>query len=288
MIPDDYDICISLDLDEVMIDGWKKEILKIWKSDTDRIRYVYNWYIEGDVPKVSFYADKIHKRTGCKWVNPVHEVLQFDHEEKQIFTDNIIVNHYPDREKSRANYLPLLELSVRENPLNDRNMHYLGREYMYYGRWNDAIDTLIKHLRLETATWKDERCASMRFISRCYKNLGRYDEALMWLLKAIDEAPYLRDPYTELALLYYTLEDYKNVCKYGLLALDIKNNPKTYMNEVFSYDETLNDLLSIAYFHLSDYDNAIINAKKALEINPNNERIKNNLEIFENTKKAED
>lgn len=134
MIPDDYDICISLDLDEVMIDGWKKEILKIWKSDTDRIRYVYNWYIEGDVPKVSFYADKIHKRTGCKWVNPVHEVLQFDHEEKQIFTDNIIVNHYPDREKSRANYLPLLELSVRENPLNDRNMHYLGREYMYYGR----------------------------------------------------------------------------------------------------------------------------------------------------------
>ena len=29
MIPDDYDICISLDLDEVMIDGWKKEILKI-------------------------------------------------------------------------------------------------------------------------------------------------------------------------------------------------------------------------------------------------------------------
>ena len=45
-------------------------------------------------------------------------------------------------------------------------------------------------------------------------------------------------------------------------------------------------LLSIAYFHLSDYDKAIINAKKALEINPNNERIKNNLEIFENIKKS--
>lgn len=27
-------------------------------------------------------------------------------------------------------------------------MHYLGREYMYYGKYNKAIDTLIKHLKL--------------------------------------------------------------------------------------------------------------------------------------------
>ena len=83
-----------------------------------------------------------------------------------------------------------LDICLKENKEDDRNAHYLGREYMYYGRWNDAIDTLIKHLRLESATWKDERCASMRFISRCYKNLNRYDEAEMWLLKAIKEAPY--------------------------------------------------------------------------------------------------
>ena len=288
MIPEDFDICISLDLDEVMIDGWKENILKAWKNDTDRLRYVYNWYIEDGIPKVTYYADKIHKRNGCKWVNPVHEVLEFDHSEKQIFTDDVIVNHFPDREKSRSNYLPLLELAVSENPENDRNMHYLGREYMYYGRWNDAIDTLIKHLKMKNATWKDERCASMRFISRCYKNMERYDEALMWLNKAINEALYLRDPYTETAILYYILEDYENVCKYGEKALEIKNNPKTYMNEVFSYDETLNDLLSIAYFYLGDYENAIKNAKNALKINPNNERIQNNLELFKTIKKSED
>lgn len=288
MIPEDFDICISLDLDEVMIDGWKENILKAWKNDTDRLRYVYNWYIEDGIPKVTYYADKIHKRNGCKWVNAVHEVLEFDHSEKQIFTDDVIVNHFPDREKSRSNYLPLLELAVSENPENDRNMHYLGREYMYYGRWNDAIDTLIKHLKMKNATWKDERCASMRFISRCYKNIERYDEALMWLNKAINEALYLRDPYTETAILYYILEDYENVCKYGEKALEIKNNPKTYMNEVFSYDETLNDLLSIAYFYLGDYENAIKNAKNALKINPNNERIQNNLELFKTIKKSED
>lgn len=288
MIPEDFDICISLDLDEIMLDGWKENILKAWKSDTDRLRYVYNWYIEDGIPKVTYYADKIHKRSGCKWVNPVHEVLEFDHSEKQVFTDDVIVNHYPDREKSRSNYLPLLELAVKEKPDNDRNMHYLGREYMYYGKWNDAIDTLIKHLKMKNATWKDERCASMRFIARCYKNMERYDESLMWLLKAINEAPYLRDPYTETAILYYILEDFENVCKYGNKALEIKYNPKTYMNEVFSYDETLNDLLSISYFYLGDYENAIKNAKEALKINPNNERIKKNLKVFKDEKKFED
>ena len=288
MIPEDFDICISLDLDEIMLDGWKDNILKVWKSDTDRLRYIYNWYIEGGIPKITYYAEKIHKRNGCKWVNPVHEILEFDHDENVVISDDVIVNHYPDREKSRSSYLPLLELSIKENPNNDRNMHYLGREYMYYGRWNDAIDTLIKHLKMKNATWKDERCASMRFIARCYKALNRYDEALMWLYKAINEAPYLRDPYTETAILYYILEDYKNVCKYGNKALEIKYNPKTYMNEVFSYDETLNDLLSISYFYLGDYENAIKNAKKALKINPNNERIQNNLELFKTTKKSED
>lgn len=60
--------------------------------------------------------------------------------EEKLYTDNITLNHYPDNSKSRSNYLPLLELSIKETPLDDRNMHYLCREYMYYEMWNEAID----------------------------------------------------------------------------------------------------------------------------------------------------
>ena len=70
--------------------------------------------------------------------------------EKEVIQKDIILNHYPDKEKSRSNYLNLLEMSVKEDPTDDRNMHYLGREYMYYGRWNEGIDTLLKHLNLKT------------------------------------------------------------------------------------------------------------------------------------------
>ena len=82
-------------------------------------------------------------------------------------------------------------------------MHYLGREYMYHQKWNECIDTLIKHLSLPSAIWKDERAASMRYIARAYKNLNRIEESRMWLDKAIKEAPYLRDAYVERAILEY-------------------------------------------------------------------------------------
>lgn len=288
MIPSDDSICICLDLDEILEPGWKEKILSLWQENTTRLRYVYNWYIdENNVPKIVYYAEKIHARQNFKWVNPVHEILEYDGVENQIFTDELVINHYPDRTKSRSSYLPLLELAVKENPQNDRNVHYLGREYMYYGKWNEAIDTLINHLKLESATWKDERCASMRFIARCYKNLNRYDEAEMWLNKAINEAPYLRDPLVEMAMLFYSLEDWPKVIFYCTEALKITSNEKTYINEIFSWDETINDLLALAYYNIHDLPNALINAEEAVKINPDDERLKKNLEIIKEAIKKE-
>lgn len=152
---------------------------------------------------------------------------------------------------------------------------------MYYGKWNESIDTLIKHLALPSATWKDERCASMRFIARCYKNINRYEEARMWLDKAINEAPYLRDPYVERALLEYSLENFKDTKKYSLDALKIKSHTKSYINEPFSWDYTLYDLLSISEFYLGNIDESLEWCNKAIEMEPNNERLLNNKKIIE-------
>ena len=281
LIPDDVDICVCTDLDEVFKPGWRMEVENAWKEGTNRLRYVFNWSLdENDNPKISFYGEKIHSRKGYKWTHPVHEVLAFDGDNESFeLTDKVVLNHYPDASKSRGSYLPLLELSVLEDPDDDRNMHYLGREYMYYARWNECIDTLIKHLSLPRATWKDERCASMRFIARSYINLGRYDEARIWLEKAIKEAPYLRDPYVEMALLEYRLGNNLDVIKYCTLALTIKKNKMSYINEQFCWDYTIDDLLSISYFNIGLYDIALYFVDRALEYDKNNERLINNREI---------
>ena len=282
MVPDDVDVCICADLDEVFVPGWRSELEKIWYDGLNRLRYVYNWSLDSnDKPIVSFYGEKIHSRKGYKWTHPVHEVLEFDgDDEKFLLTEKIIINHYPDSSKSRGSYLPLLELSVKECPEDDRNMHYLGREYMYYSRWNDCIETLIKHLNLKSATWKDERCASMRFIARSYTNLGRYDEARMWLEKAIKEAPYLRDPYVEMALLEYRCGNDLEVIKNCTLALRIKENKKTYINEKFCFDYTIDDLLSLSYYNLGLYDISLFYVDRAIFYDEMNERLIKNREII--------
>ena len=281
MVDKDTDICVCIDLDEVLLPGWRRLLEESWNEDTTRASYTYNWRLENGVPLVSFYLDKIHSRYGYKWTHPVHEVLTPDIEEKKIIIKDITLNHYPDPEKSRSNYLPLLEMSVKEDPEDDRNMHYLGREYMYYQKYNEAIDTLIRHLNLKSATWKDERAASMRFIGRCYSNLERYEEAILWYKKAIKEAPYLRDAYVELALLYYNLKDYNKVIYYTNKALNIKNKNMTYINEIFSWDNTIYDIRSIAFYYKGKYRASLKNIDIAIKMDGNNERLLNNKKIIE-------
>ena len=280
LIPKDTDICISLDIDEVMEKGWKEKLNKIWEPNLNRLNYIYNWKIINNIPQITFYANKIHSLKNYKWIHPVHEILYFKGKENTKTTNEIIINHYPDKNKSRKQYLKLLELSVQEDPTNDRNMHYLGREYMYYKKWNKSIDTLIKHLNLKSSTWNEERCASMRFISRCYIALKRYDEARMWLDKAINECKDSRDPYTERMLLEYSLNNYNEAIYYGKEALKIKEKKLSYINEISSWNETIYDVLSICYYNLKQKKEGLKYLKQAININPTNTRLKNNLKFF--------
>ena len=170
MVPIDTDICVCTDLDEIFEHGWRKKLEDNF-NDNDKCLYNYIWSFDkyGN-PEINFYQEKIHTRNNYVWVNPVHEVLKFNgSNEKRILIEDITLKHYPDNQKSRSSYLPLLEIAVKEEPNNDRNMHYLGREYMFYNKYDEAIDTLKKHLEMPSSTWADERCASLRFISRCYR-----------------------------------------------------------------------------------------------------------------------
>jgi len=284
LVPLDTDICVCLDLDEVITAGWRAELERIWDEDTTRLAYNYNWsFDEYGKPATSFYIEKIHSRKDYTWTHPVHEVLTYKETKREVIKicETIVVNHYPDDTKSRSSYLPLLEMSVREDPEDDRNMHYLGREYMFYKKYHEAIDTLIKHLNLKRATWKDERCASMRFIARCYTALERYDEARMWLDKAIKEAPYLREPYVELSFLEYKLSNWTSMRDLLLKALEIKERGKSYINENFCWDSTIYENLAIAYYYLGDKENSLKNIDIAMNMNPNLKRIKDNKEIIE-------
>jgi len=231
-----------------------------------------------------FWSEKVHARHGFRWVHPVHEVLEWtlpSPRGRPVQALGVQLDHHPDPAKSRGQYLPLLELSVREDPEDDRNMHYLGREYMYRGRWDDCIRTLKGHLKMPTAVWLDERAASMRYIAKSYWEKGDAAQARDWYLRAITEAPHLREPYTDLALMLYQQEEWEGVLYFTACALAITVRPRSYICEAAAWGSLPHDLRSIALYRTGAYQEAVEEVKQALALEPGNRRLQSNLEIME-------
>ena len=283
-VPDDVDICVSNDLDEVFEKGWRKKLEKAWKKDITRGRYMFTWSFKPDgSPLKQFPMEKIHKRHDYKWIRPVHEILEYngDESEKTIWIPGLVLNHYPDFSKSRTQYLPLLELSAMENPDDDRGMFWLGREYMYHGKYDESLDTLMKHLKMPSAVWDEERCASMRFISKCYEKKGNIQEARIWLYSAITQCPHVREPYLDLAMLAYKHKDWPVVLTMTKEALKITNKTGSYLTDPKSWDFTLYDLASLSMYYLGLYDESYLYAKKAYSMKPDDKRLLTNLELIQ-------
>lgn len=283
LVPDDADICVCTDLDEVFHAGWREKLERAWKSGTTRASYRYTWNFREDGSEdCVFWIDKIHARTGYEWKHPVHEVLVRTDAvpERCVNAVGIQLDHHADPSKSRGQYLPLLELSVKEAPNDDRNVHYLGREYLFYGQWDRCIETLKRHLRLPNATWADERCASMRYIARAYLQKGNIASAKTWYWRAIAEAPHLREPYVEMARLMYEMEDWEGVTYMTQCALAIRERTQTYISEGEAWGSLPWDLRALGLFYTNRKEESLVCAQKAAELSPQDERLRKNIDLI--------
>lgn len=282
-VPEDADICVCTDLDELFEPGWRECLERAWIPEAKSGRYLYNWSLKKDgSPDVQMYYSKVHARHGFRWTCPVHEYLSYvgGGFKTTVTIHGMVLNHHPDPAKSRGSYLSLLELAVEEDPAGDRVAYYLGREYMYKGEWQKCIDALKRHLSLPSATWREERCASMRWIAKSYHSLGNTKEAYAWYFRAIAEAPAMREPYVECAKTAYLVADWPMVLFMAEEALKIKEKSKTYVNMGYAWDYTPHDLAAIASYRLGLYERSLGYAKAALTASPNDERLKNNLQLI--------
>ena len=284
LVPEDTDICVCTDLDEVFHPGWRAQLEKAWKPGTGQATYRYTWSFNPDGSEgVVFWYEKIHARRGYRWVHPVHEVLAWTGPGvpgPTVTVEGVQLDHHPDPTKSRGQYLPLLELSVAEDPEDDRNAHYLGREYMFRERWDDCIATLKHHLDMPRATWKDERAASMRYIAKAYLGKEEPDQARGWYLRSIAEAPYLREPWMDLAQLLYEQGEWDGVLYMTGQALAITHRPRTYICEAAPWGSLPHDLRCIAFYQTGRKCQALEEAQKALALEPGNEHLQGNVELL--------
>lgn len=280
LIPKDIDYCIALDMDEILLPGWKKELEKAFEKGWSRPRYQYTWSWRDQketLPALQYGGDKIHKRVGYRWKHPVHEVLVSDRIEETQGWINLQIHHHPDHKKSRSQYLPLLELAVKEDPWDDRNAYYYARELFFNRKYIDAFKQFHKYLSLPTATWKPERASAMRYLAKCSGG----DAREKWFKRAVEEAPDRREPLVDLALFYFDKNDWKNCLRYAKQATKISDKPLEYLCEDFAWGSIPFDLVAVSSYYLNDYKQALLFGKKAVKADPQNSRLVKNLELYE-------
>jgi len=275
LVPADADVCISLDLDEELQEGWREEIERVWKEDTTRLRYKFDWG-QG----IAFFYEKIHHRKGYHWHHPCHEYPVPDHRTKEVWahTDMLLVVHKPDPTKSRGQYLDLLELAVKEDPRCPRNAFYYARELTFYGKWLEAVHALNKYLEMPEANWQNERCYAMRLLGKSYEALGQ--DGTAWFRKASIEAPNTREPWVELAESYYRRSMWEECKDAALNALKIENKELVYTMDPTVWGAKPHDLIAISSYNLGHKEDSIRHGQIAVDLEPNDQRLLNNLEFY--------
>jgi len=274
-LPLDVDYCIALDMDEQLQPGWREHLESLDPSVITRPRYQYTWNWNDDgSPGLQYGGDKIHTRKGYRWKHPVHEVLTMNGAEHQQWCA-LEIHHHPDDSKSRSQYLPLLALSVMEDPHDDRNAFYYARELFFKGANEFAAAEFKRHLDLPKAVWKPERAASMRYLAQCEPFLATY-----WLNLAADETPDRREPWVDLANHYYKIADWPRVMKYAKRAIEIAEKPLDYICEAAAWGPLPYDLAALAAYNMGLAELAVQYGNQALELAPADGRLAQNLDFY--------
>jgi tetratricopeptide (TPR) repeat protein len=279
-IPEEIDICIALDMDEVLIPGWREKLEKV-DVKTTRPRYLYTWSWKADgSPDLVYGGSKIHSRDGYYWKHPVHETLIPLRDEHEEWID-LEIHHHPDESKSRGQYLPLLKLAVEEDPDDDRNAYYYARELLFKKQNKEAAKEFKRHLALPTAQWRPERAASMRYLAK----LEPF-QSESWLLRACAEAPDRREPWIELAQHYFDHNNFSGCFTAAQRAISITEKPLEYLCEDFAWGALPHDLAAISSFRLGLYELAITHGAQALSITPDDQRLQKNQSYYLNSASA--
>ena len=275
-LPVDTEICISQDMDEFLEAGWRPKMEAAWRTgETTRLAYTYVFDYKPNGPNDGYRMDKIHARMGYQWKRPVHETVfsTVGYENVAEYL-SIILGQIQDRSKgTRSNYLALMEMATAEDPTDSQLSFWYGRELMYANKHAESVAELNRYLDLETSRWHIERSEAMIYISRM-----SHSRKLEYLQRALICAPERRQVWLELARYYYNNQDWHGLLWAAGSGMDKSRRDHSYLDSADAWGNQLLDFGSIAAANLGWYSKAVDWCQQAVDMNSQDDRLKNNLQ----------
>lgn len=195
----DCDIFVTTDFDERFNKGWA-DILKSEWDVNKHTRATYDDFIGDNGTQGSL--NWIHNRE-WRWQYPCHEIMVrndnkwYTYDEELDLRGKVVLRHYQDFTKSRAQYLPLLEIRVKENPNDVTSWGYYLRELMYVADYDKMLsyydDLCDKHFGGTDWAW------CLVWFAVAFDNKGDRKKAQQLLFESLLIGNRFRTPYVMLA-----------------------------------------------------------------------------------------
>lgn len=292
LIPEDANICVCTDPDELFEPGWAQVLRTKWNDALHyRAWYKYAWrHDEDGSPSGCFTYDKIHSRHGWKWKYPVHEgivpendVEEFDHSRVLNVFEEVYLHHYQDKEKARSSYLPLLKVRVEENPDELQSRTHLIHDYLYNAEFDNCINEIENTLkRFESEMTPDFKAHFYLYKGDAYQGIGDDQKAVDAYQTAITTAPHYAEQHIALAQILLRYGKYVETIDVLKQAIAQANQYYVWFKRgVDCTEDTIYNILASAYACLGDWNLAFANIAKAQYLNPTSDTINKNYEFIQ-------
>jgi glycosyltransferase involved in cell wall biosynthesis len=248
MVPSNTDVCVSLDMDEVIEQGWQTKLKEQWRGNIGNYKYIAEWKDEAKtIPAVTAPRTRLHARQGFEWHRKIHEVIRpLPGVQLQDCDTDIWVRHYQDGKQ--RHYSGALDELIAEDP-NDLDARLQRAGEMFQKKeWAKAIADYTYYVRAladdQRPVLRHRKATSWIAMAYCYHHLGNNDMAYRSFIYAAAEEPGCREAWGNLAHIASQMGNTPLAYGAAMTAWSIKEPPYFAATDAFmwgNFPKTLAD-----------------------------------------------
>jgi glycosyltransferase involved in cell wall biosynthesis len=273
LVPKTCDVVVSLDMDEVLLPGWRDKLEASWQHDATILNHRYRnnanpWQ----------WHSKVHNRHHCRWTGAVHETLSWSIPEKHLWNADIYLDEQQDTQKSRANYIELLHLKIDEGDRDWKTFYFLANEYATRGDLASAIEQRTHAYNLCTDSPVSKSYVAKNIANNCLQ-MGNSAEAETWFTRSV-QGSNERESWYAYTRYLYQIGQWEQCLDAAQRCLEVQQRRDGYTYDVHAWSEAPYDLAAISAYNVGRYDLALEYGLVAANMAPNDERIARNLAYY--------
>jgi glycosyltransferase involved in cell wall biosynthesis len=243
IVPEDVDLCVSVDMDERLETGWLEKLKAEWKEGCNygNYRYIGEWQDkEKTKPAVESARTRLHARKGFHWERPVHEIPVPDEGvELKSCDTTVLVRHYQDGKQ--RNYAPLLTQILEINPNDADARLQRGGEFAQKGEWANALIDYECWLKLaqgdDRPVMRYRRATTHIAMAHCYYFLKDQERCVRQFFSAIAAEPICREAWVHLAHIHSSMGNHPLAYGFAMTALKIEQPPYYACTDSFCWGD---------------------------------------------------